>query len=248
MQKQLFLNTKEADIRHDGSSDVTFNFNQQIAVRDEEVLSVAVASAVIPSSFYVIHELNNTLVYTENTGSNTQSTITLDSGNPSVSHLVAELATKLGMSFAVTYNSVTNRMVITNSLHDFALLPSSTCLKLLGFNPSAQHPSTHNGLLNTLTSDNCVDLAGPRCLYLETSSFSTDSLDSRGDSNILAAVPNIEPAGHVISYAPNMPHTSTTNTRVVTSMRIMLRDHENEKVNLNGLDYSLVLLLRAVPR
>ena len=232
MAKLIHLNTAEADVRLDGSSDVIFHFQQQITVRDDMQLSMGCANATIPSSFYVVNSSNDHLTY--QIGQNTQTSLSLDHGNPTIYDLASELEQKLGSHFMVTYDVSAGKLNLIHMSDEFQLHSTSTCLGLLGFT-SKVHTSTSQ----SLTSDLIVDLAGPRNILIQTPSFGTSIIDSRNGSNILSIIPNKEHHGNLIIHEPQHIHQSLINARVLSSIRLQLRDHDSKKIDLNGLDYSV---------
>lgn len=241
--RQIYLNSADASIYVGGShSDVIWNFVEQIHVPDNFALTLGLLNAQIPASFFTINSTNDTLTY--NTG--TPTSITLKHGNPNVTELIVDLVSKLPNELAVTYDAINNKLTFTrNQTGVFHL--SGSAMKLLGFSPGRHTSDTES--TPSLTSNHVIDLSGPRVIFLE-SDMQTRSIDSRSKaaSNILAAIPNSEAAGTILAYSNLTGYFSRINSRTISSLRIKLKDNDDNLIDLQGLAWSCTLQVNVIPQ
>ena len=145
---QIFLNSKSANAYTNGNTaDCTFHLPVIHVPRHRKVY-VSVQTAQIPYSFYNINSINNTLKYTDNSGS--VQTLTIPIGNYNVSTMIAAIIAE-EPDFSITYDIKTNKLTFTHSTYDFTLESDSTCFEVIGFNDNATYTSSSQSLTSTLS-------------------------------------------------------------------------------------------------
>jgi hypothetical protein len=175
----VYLTSRSTNIRkvYDNYSDIIYYFNGALTSSEGFVFMVSLNDMIIPVTWYVISENNdnNTLNYQINS---VQYSYTIPDGNYSANDIVDLFnSTDLYNDHNITtsYDTITNKFIFTNGdNNNFTFLYTSTCFELLGFTSGIDHDSTDYELY----SDDQVDLAGTREIYVK-SSLSTLNLDSR---------------------------------------------------------------------
>ena len=111
-------------------SDCDFNL-PVIEAQEGYTLYLSVLHAVIPYSFYSINSTNNVLFYSEYQATPVvNTTLNIPYGNYNSLQLASYLTANLPRT-NVTYNSITNKYIFTNSVNEFKILNSySTCQNL----------------------------------------------------------------------------------------------------------------------
>ncbi len=101
-----------------------------------------------------------------------------------------------------------------------------------------------------LVSDNIADLNGSvHALYLRTNLPVLSTMDSLtgSQSNIIAKIPiNTGPGGIIFHEPRDSLHKSLIHTRAIKALEIRITDDRNRVVSLNGLHFSIALLLEFV--
>ena len=101
-----------------------------------------------------------------------------------------------------------------------------------------------------LPSTNVADLNGSiHSLYLRTNLPVLSTFDSRtgAPTDILGKLPiNTSPGGIIFVEGSNNIHKSLIQTKVISALQIRLTDDRNRPVNLNGLHFSISILLEFV--
>jgi hypothetical protein len=139
---QIHLSSKNGTFNNSLLNDVTFNL-PIIEVPSEYQLYLSIEHAVIPYSFYNIDNNNNYLkIITDNETIN----LYITPGNYNVYNLMDYLNLNL-INFVITYNSITNKYTFTNTLYNFSINSSSTCLNLLGFKLNSNDNTSVNKFL-----------------------------------------------------------------------------------------------------
>lgn len=204
---------------------------------------VVVLNVSIPKSYYMIQSGQNTFTLDEN---GTEYTITLDIGNYTRSSFKSRLQTLLNATGAYTYtisipstaNADTGKYTF-NVTDNGGIQPkfifTSYVFEQMGFNQNSTN--TFSG--DTLESTNVINL------QLESTLLIHSDIASSGLDNVLQQVYSQDEAtfSHIIfndydieAYKKNI--TNRTNT-----YRFWLTNEDNNKMELNGLNWNMTLLL-----
>jgi hypothetical protein len=127
-----------------GTSDFVFILPDTVKATPHHQMRVALTSASIPVSFFNINGSNNRLDIIYETK---KQTVILPFGNYNMGQFLTSTDTALkavGLTdpIGMTWNSATNKVTFTAQT-SLEILPSSTCLKLLGFEPIIHSINTH---------------------------------------------------------------------------------------------------------
>ena len=234
---QIHLSSTDADFINGTKSDCVFNL-PMIEIDSQQQIYISVQSAVIPYTFYNVNSSNNTLNYM--LGSTFYNT-TITAGNYNTNSLKAWLNANLFYGFTVSYNINQNTFTFYNPSYSFTFLSSSTCLSLLGFSGQA------SSSLNYLTSTQSINLNPIQCVCVATN-FKTNNINKHSTNNnsIICSIPvDVAPYGMLI-YKNTTGFKVNTFTNIIQTVNIRLVDHNNNIVNLNGVDWTLTLQIDIV--
>lgn len=239
---QIFFSSKYATSYNNNIySDCNFTF-PLIEVPSGYYLYLAVSHCNIPYSFYNIDANNNQLIYSVN-GGNLQ-TLEITRGNYNIRQLSTFLNSNLP-NFTVTYDIITNKLTFTNSLYNFYIDKSSTCLNLIGFSNDTNLYNT--SILRQLTSYKCVDLASHKCIYI-TIDIPTGSinLSNKSEMSILSSIPINTSPNSLITYINSNNHKICLYKNTLNAINIRITDQDNNNLNLNGCHWNMSLVVEVI--
>lgn len=238
---QIYLNSKYASQKPTGDTAICIYDLPQIDVPDGTYIYMSLQNAVIPYSFYSINENNNVFIIYSN--SNTY-TITVPSGNYNIQQMINALQSGLGGLFSITYNSITNKITITNTTYEFTVKKEGTLNNALGFKEDVDSVSSSL----TLTGHHCVNLNQIRAINVEIGMPTYNvNVAQPLNQNILATIPVVSQPYGMIYY------NNENNFRVnmfccqLDVIKIKLLDNQNNLINLNGTNYSMTIQLDIIP-
>ena len=234
---QITLNTKYG-INQDG----TYIFKlPQIETQSQHEFLMSVKSAVIPYSFYNVNTYNN---YFRFDLYSYQYSIYFTVGNYSIIQFQSYLNTLLlNYGFTtVVYNNITNTFTFS-SPHMFQFYGSSTCLQLLGFTPTTTSYGCNNGVL---TSNGCINMNSIQMIRVVSNYTSGNvCVEDLNNQNVLCSLAVNSPPFSNIVYINDQTSSFKCNLyqRFINEISIKLTDQDNNLLDLNGLNYSIVLQL-----
>ena len=234
--RQIYLDSDDGYHVGGNNADCLFYFHEHIIAPQGIQMLISVVNLVIPISWYLIDDTNQTLTWSLN-GVN-QSDITITNGNYSATQLESELNTLFGGAITVEFNDISDKFIFTHASQNFVFQSSSTCLSLLGFSAG-----NHSSVNNQLTSDRVVDLSGIKTISLRSGNLHTSNMDSRSQqqSNILAKIPVNLSQGSILVWTNKFQFRSRVMDKVINYFRLSLVDHDNAILNLNSIEWSCVL-------
>ncbi len=226
--------------RSSGSSNnFTIDLHSQIA-SPNPYDSVVLTSATIPKSFYLIDTTNNTFILEEKS---VPTTITIATGNYNYTTLATALALALTTSSpnSYTYTVATSQLLgnyvfsvsgNAGSQPQLDFRNSLTCF-IIGFNQLL-----YNFSASALTSPNVVNLQ-------LTSTVQVLSDIVGGKDNVLSEITNQSASYSVITYSEqNSAYVSKPlSSNGYTSVHFWLIDEQQNLLNLNGLDWQMVIVV-----
>lgn len=224
----------------DTPSDFTININTQF--ENNQDLKLQVQNLTIPSSWYNVNANNYQIGITA--GVSGYTTLSIPQGNYSTSSFLPALRTAgstAGLSVGITgsYSSLTGKFSLqTDDLSDWKLDITRKNGKYLGLTEGV-----HSSSSGIITSDKFVDFSGTREIRI-VSDLTVQSANSwNKNSNVLLSVyPNVA-SGEFVNYqieafAPMYIQGSNLNNNI----RFMLFDEFNDKLDLNGMDWSMTFV------
>ena len=234
---QIYLNSKYANSHLNN----TYKFSLNTLEIDEgHYIYLSIVHVSIPYSFYNVHENNNRLEYICN---NLGYVINIPVSNYNINQLISYLSSAMP-SFTITYSSKTNKITFKHSTHDFIILSSSTCYRILGFNENKSYISE----LFTLVSENCINLMTINSIFLLSNLLTYNISSSIPNSqNILCQVPVNNGPNSLIHYYNKNGFRTNLFLKYINDISLRLVDEYNNDINLNGLHFRVTLQLDVEP-
>lgn len=168
-------------------------------------------------------------------------TITLPYANYNITTLIAKLKQLMDAGFNITYNSSTNKLNITHTTNTFWVVTGTTCTELIGLNEI--FPSTES---NNWLSDVSINLFTIRNIQVSSSNFIMNNICSAtpNKASIITSIPITVNMGSIINYR-NINNISSLIHEItnISDLHIQLLDQDGDLLDLNGLHWSINLLL-----
>jgi hypothetical protein len=225
------------------SHNFTFSFNSAAS----RITEIMIERVEIPFSFYIINSSNNVLTF--NNGVNS---ITLTPGNYTGTTILTEMIYQLNIAFAgqsptVTFSSSTYKLTISKStafiVDSSNDVPASTASYVLGFHETSSSSTS-------VIADSALNISGPNYILI-TSWYFTKPIQHKmlySDSTYNSgfwAVPVSASPGDTIIETPAMTIRFNSKSVIKTTdiIDIQLFDDSGNPLDLNGLDWSMQLIL-----
>lgn len=218
--------------RNRSSGDVSnFVLNLTPSIR---ISSAAYTSSEIPFTFYATNNTNNQIQFT--VGANTY-LATISPGNYEITSYVDTVQTQMNAlfpGFTVSYARETHKITINNSTN-FTILATSSASRQLGVATTAAQSTTW-------TSQNAVDISGPKYLLLHSLALTNQKIiksyvDSL-PSDVVAKISIVGAPGDILIDNVNQNLLYRT-PQLIDKIDIRLTDENGELIDLNGLDFSV---------
>jgi hypothetical protein len=189
------------------------------------------------------------------------STMTIPKGNYTATSLkdkfisVVKASTEpliASLVFDIEYDRVTFKYNMKQTtVVEYLRVNFITCGDIFGFTNNLDIDFVAILGVATVTGTKCADLSDSvRGLYIRQNLTSKSTLDNETGtfSNILARIPIETNPGGIIFYNPhNSIHRSNTWLHSISSVGIKLTNDTNAPIDLNGLHFSVSLLVSFVP-
>lgn len=221
------------------------NFSYKLELRPEtEFTHVAVMQAIIPKSYYLIQEEQNTITLNEN---GSLSIITIPIGNYTRSSFVSIFQTTLNASGVWNYlvsiddtttGPETGKLLFTvtgNSDIQPSFIFTTFLYEMLGF----EQNSTISFQNNSLTSINVINMQKEASVFIRS-----DIVSNSGD-NILQDVftSNTSDYGNIIFQNENINYNCKKLNSSQKVYDFYLTDENNNPINLNGRNWQITICL-----
>jgi len=165
-------------------------------------------------------------------------------GNYNALQLATYLTNNLPRT-SVTYNTITNKFVFTNSTNDFKILnASSSCQNLIGLSNDDLY---NTSIGKSLTLPKQVNLAQTRMINIVTN-FNTGCINNikLNEQDILSCIPVIKNPYSLIDYTNLNNLKVNLNTNAISYINIKLLDQDGKSLELNQQFFSITLQLEIV--
>jgi len=239
-QTQVFINSKN---RTSGSSS---DFKVRLSQSIQNIQSISIKSLEIPFSWYTVNESNNQLCFVSfaDQSKPIDFTVTISPGNYSADELQIELETKMNeilAGFTVSYSDNKLKYTITHPSFFIIKYTESTCKLLIGLGLS---DSTIN---TSWTSENVIQLTGTNHLFLESKTLCSSRPLAHSDEfrrPIFVKVSVQENPGSILTRLSKDDDVHCYDSQYsIQELDFRLVDDQYHKIDLNGLDWSIELLV-----
>jgi hypothetical protein len=237
---QIFLNSRYATETVDGNTANSIYYLPVIEIPDGHHIYLSLQNANIPYSFYSITASDNTFQFGLVAGPTT--TYYVEPGNYTVTQLIGVIQTAMGASYAISYSSITSKLLFTHTSSNF-IIYANTINHIIGFSKTTNTTSQ----ANLLYSRDCVNLNSIRALNIEVN-FPTYNVNVAQpyNQNIMATIPVFVAPFSIISYTNTNNFRTNLYVNKLDNIQIRILDNEARLVDLNGINYQMTLQLDCV--
>jgi len=237
---QIYLNSRYAtEVVGDNIANCIY-YLPVIEIPDGHSIYLSLQNATIPYSFYSISSVDNTFSWGLVAGP--VNTYYIEPGNYNITQLIDVMQTAMGTGYTITYSSITSKLLITHSSSNF-IIYAATFNHIIGFSKTTNTTSA----ANLLYGRDCVNLNQIRALNIEIN-FPTYNVNVAQpyNQNILATIPVYVAPFSIITY--QNPNNFRTNLFVnkLDQIQIRILDNEARLVDMNGIQYQMMLQLDCI--
>ena len=236
-KSQVFISSKNQVDK----SEFTITFD----IAYPKVIDVYIESISMPTSWYNLIPSKSWVDFMVGV---VNYSVQLSTGTYDLTSLLSEMLSKMNAAFAgftATFNTITGKVTIANAT-PFALMwqtgahNTANIEKLIGFN----HTDTAFAL--SQVGNNVPNTSKINTIYLESSSLGpkiTNKCTFNGQlSNLIAAIP-LQVGNYEIDNSYKGPGHLFCTTHDMTNLSLKLVDEDGVKVDNNGVDWSMILIL-----
>jgi len=205
-----------------------------MVLQDDETLYTYFyfTSVIIPASFYNINENNNKLVITV---IGITYTYLFDYGDYNALDFITQFKSKLGANYNITFNKITSKFTITNSVSPFTIIASSsTCNKVLGFTTTNISSTFSGGLNTTVMPFTCNFIAYPRICIRSTDFGKNTLVGSQIRNDNLITITNNTSKNGMIIYENSGTEKMLIQIQELQFFTIEICDENGNYINFNN--------------
>ncbi len=251
--KLIFINSSDKNISLDTDGSVfLYNLETPIISPDNQECLVSLYSCVIPYSFYNIRENINDRIPYRLVADDSLNSVKIPKGNYTITTLATAIKQQLdsisgGTTYTITYDRTTMKYTYDSNnqiiYFDFSAFTDTANIEM-GFN---KNEITINTGISNLISTNVPDINGnTHQIQIRTNLCSKGCLDSitKSYSTILGSIPIDVNFGGVIFLKPaSNNHKILITNRNIQTINIRITDDRGRPLNLNGLNFSVSIML-----
>jgi hypothetical protein len=237
---QIYLNSRYATETIDDNPANSVYYLPVIEIPDGHYIYLSLQNASIPYSFYSITSTDNTFSWGLVAGP--VNTYYVQPGNYNITQLIDVLQLAMGVSFTITYSSITSKILITHASSDFIIYAASFN-HIIGFSKTTNTTSA----ANLLYGRDCVNLNQIRALNIEVN-FPTYNVNVAQslNQNILATIPVYVAPFSIITYQNNNNFRTNLYVNRLDQIQVRIIDNNGLLVDLNGINYQMTLQLDCI--
>lgn len=237
---QIYLNSRYATETINGNPANSIYYLPVIEIPDGHHIYLSLQNASIPYSFYSITSIDNTFSWGLVAGS--VNTYSVPPGNYNITQLIDVLKIQMGVSYTITYSSITSKILITHASSNFIIYAASFN-HIIGFSKTTNTTSAGN----LLYGRDCVNLNQIRAINIECN-FPTYNVNVAQpyNQNILATIPVYVAPFSIISFVNNNNFRTNLYVNKLDQIQIRIIDNNGLLVDLNGINYQMTLQLDCI--
>lgn len=244
----IYLDSKFAKVSNSDSNKIFFLNTPIVTPREDIKLLVAMTSAQLARSWYLIRTgINDVLKYSVDGGG--VLSITVAEGNYTVNtfcNAATVLLKAQSSGRSLTYDKTTNKITLADTAASSAIQVESgtTCNDEIG--AGSVFPVVGAAVTSGygVTMPNMANFAGIPNVMVEGRSFGLQNRDSQGAINLtLGKIPNtVAPLGFL--YLPHSApvYLALTDTSI-SQIQIILTDPDGNELDLHGIGWSMTLTI-----
>ena len=247
MTQYIHIKSQDCTFINNLTSSISIHLQEPIFRKDDQIFEVSLVSCVIPYSWYVVNDRNNTISMIETDNIETFTTdFQLTNGNYNIREITSLLEimlndnTKNETSYSVQYSKSTNKITISTITEDRkTTFDFYYTYELLGFT----YWNTYDLTIDTpVISPNVCNVYPDDNIYIRSNLMNHEAIDSftRSATDILQKIEIRETHGSYI-FLNNHVTPLRSDIMSISKIDLFITDEWNEVINLNGLNWSLTL-------
>ena len=222
-------------------------YNMTYATNDsdlQEIKRISLKSASIPNSQYNVNSNTNTFFFANSQTSQVAYTIPIGQYTTTtlMAAVVSVVSAVISGSITLVQSALTNKITLAINSGTFNMTPGShfQINLILGFK------SGSFSSVSSLVADSLPNLSGLKSVYIASQTLSNHSAmicSEQLKQNVFCNVPITVPFGAIMSFEEDENSSDFVvfhSRKNVSTIDIKLLDENNNTVDLNGLDWSLV--------
>ena len=232
----------DSRLRESGDEN-SFNYTLKWSVLNAETVSLE--SVQLYHTQYTINNNNNKLYWTDSAAAAHVSTLT--NGNYTATALAAHLTTIMntddtsaGDTYTVSFSPLTSKITFYNDTSNFSLTfgtnTSGSVAYTIGFADSNKTGSA------SYVAEDVVRL-NPKYYLIYCDAIPVNTYKADESNTIIAILPVSVNYGDMVDYSSQLAKTFKINNRQVANMRFEVKDDRGNVADLNGVDWSMNLVV-----
>lgn len=236
-------------------SDFEVILNHPVYLNRDRQYFVRIENIRFPTSFYNIDSSYNTLKITEDPAglSPTIISVTIDEGNYTINELLIELKTELDTvsaasgksnTYTITCDDTNGKVTIKTDTTEFKIIGADSLLnKPLGFEADTDYTSG-SSTVRTLISVNHINMSTKRYIKINSDITSNNHYSKDFIEPIGCVIPITESRSTIQYYSNDNGYKAKMETKHnIKHLAFNIRDGNNNKVNLNGINWNCELVI-----
>lgn len=231
----LFIQSDKAS-QNLGDSKKIFDFEEIIEPDPHLNMLIGLESFEMPKSFFNINANNGVLnIKLDSTTYNVD--LRYGGKNYTAGELASTLTNSLSSaSIIVSFEDKSNTFTFSKT-GNLSIETGTTMTKILGVNIG-------DAGTDTLTSTSVANLAGTGSIYIKINNLGIQNRDSRGKSDgVISKIMVNCNYGDFLFYTNNTQVFYPVSTRIIKALDISITDDDDNLVDLNGGNFSMVLTI-----
>ena len=218
------------------NSDVYFEFEEPITIPRNAIQSLcSVSSFSSPNSLYIINETNNKLSIKM---SGLYLTYFIPVGNYNANSFMTAIRSYTDPDFRITFNTVTNKFILSHLVYNFEIQPDSTIYDVMGFSKNTLYVSTDNSVIFPYQ----CNFNGLNSLNIHFQNLNTQNIDtySKTNSSIIQSIP-INWGQNQIYFNKNNNYDFAIKQDIIGYIHIQIKDDLENLVDFDSKHWNLTL-------
>ena len=222
-------------------SSMEFNIPNFIENNDDDNIIcsyLSIKNCEIPHSFYLINESNNILCLSV---LGVDTIYTLTQGNYNINNFMNALSALLGSNYSLSFNSITYKITISNSVNFFVILYEKTTMnKFLGISNTENTSCILQSGVYSITSPYVVNFLPTQKIHLRSSNLKVDSYNNYDKSNdVFLSIQNSTLFGQGIYFNNNTNLKYLIDIKNLSTIDIRITDDKYRLLDLNNVNWYL---------
>ena len=199
---------------------------------------LSIKNAEFPHSFYLINEYNNVLCLSV---LGVDTIYTLTQGNYNINNFITSLSSLLGVNYTITFDKITYKITISNSVNFFVILYEKTTMnRFLGISNTENTSSILQSVVYSIISPFVVNFLPIQKLHLRSNTLKVESYNNYDKSNdILLSIQNDTSFGGAIYFNNITNLRYLIDIKNLTNCDLRITDDKNRELDFNNCNWYL---------